>query len=531
MTAAVPRGHLAALGILVAMVTLSGVWASSLQGCDEAYYAHMARGMLESGDFLVPRYDGTPPLDKPPLLMWLVAASFRFFGVGDVQARLPVLLLGAAVPFAVWWGIPQTAAFRFVAASTLATTLLYVQLQHMVMTDLVAFVGLLGLVVGLLRAAEGERWGWVAGSGLGVAALAKGPLAALFVLATLPYAVRHREELLRSGFLARAIPGILPAAAWYGLVWREFGQKFVDVHFGVFLFRLAAQGIAAESPLGPAFYLVSALWRFLPWWPLLPAALVAGWGAARAKDRTAEWSVGFAAVYFTAITAMRTKTDHYALPLVLPAALLVAGWVTGGGGFRTAESLSAVLCRVLGGLLAFGGAGGRRRTPPSAAAAAPARSGPQPPGGVGRGPLREPRTWWGTSGGVVFRALAGGPGVRGGRRGVASVGCGAGPADRGQGFAGGRSGGVRGRAASQPELLPVLGPALPLGPSSAGDLACRVPVCAPGLVRGADGRAGPERSGPRGGAVRLGTGAPPVARPGSRAGAGLAIGHRRPLPV
>jgi len=354
VTAAVPRGHLAALGILVAMVTLSGVWASSLQGCDEAYYAHMARGMLESGDFLVPRYDGTPPLDKPPLLMWLVAASFRFFGVGDVQARLPVLLLGAAVPFAVWWGIPQTAAFRFVAASTLATTLLYVQLQHMVMTDLVAFVGLLGLVVGLLRAAEGERWGWVAGSGLGVAALAKGPLAALFVLATLPYAVRHREELLRSGFLARAIPGILPAAAWYGLVWREFGQKFVDVHFGVFLFRLAAQGIAAESPLGPAFYLVSALWRFLPWWPLLPAALVAGWGAARAKDRTAEWSVGFAAVYFTAITAMRTKTDHYALPLVLPAALLVAGWVTGGGGFRTAESLSAVLCRVLGGLLAFG---------------------------------------------------------------------------------------------------------------------------------------------------------------------------------
>lgn len=347
--------HPTVLAALVATVTLSGVWASSLQGCDEAYYAQMARGMLASGDFLVPRYDGTAPLDKPPLLMWLVAASFRVFGVGDLQARLPVLLLGAAVPFAVWWGVRQTAAFRFVAAATLSTTLLYVQLQHMVMTDLLALVGLVGLAAGLLRAAEGPGWGWAAGLGLGLAGLAKGPLAALFVLASLPYAVRHRKELLRAGFLARAVPGILPAALWYGLLWREFGQRFVDVHFGVFLFRLAVQGIASDSPLGPAFYLVSALWRFLPWWPLLPAALVSGWRAAKAGDRTAEWAVGFTVVYFTAITAMRTKTDHYALPLVLPAALLVAGWVAGGKGSRNADRLSALLCVVLGGLLALGG--------------------------------------------------------------------------------------------------------------------------------------------------------------------------------
>lgn len=347
--------HPTVLAGLVATVTLSGVWASSLQGCDEAYYAQMARGMLQSGDFLVPRYDGTAPLDKPPLLMWLVAASFRVFGVGDPQARLPVMLLGAAVPFAVWWGMRRTVAFRFVAAATLSTTLLYVQLQHMVMTDLLAFVGLVGLAVGLLRAAEGQGWGWAAGLGLGVAGLAKGPLVALFVLASLPYAVRHHKELLRAGFLTRAVPGILPAVLWYGLVWREFGQRFVDVHFGVFLFRLAAQGIAPDSPLGPAFYLVSALWRFLPWWPLLPAALVAGWREAKAGDRSAEWAVGFTVVYFIVITAMRTKTDHYALPLVLPAALLVAGWVTGGSSSRNAEGVSAVLCLVLGGLLAVGG--------------------------------------------------------------------------------------------------------------------------------------------------------------------------------
>lgn len=340
----------------VAVVTLSGVWATSLQGCDEAYYAQMARGMLQSGDWIVPRYDGTPPLDKPPLLMWLVAASFRMFGVGDLQARLPVLAVGAALPLALFWALPGAEHFRMVAATTLATTLLYVQLQHMVMTDLVAFAGLVAFTLGVLRAKE-VAWAYLAGLGLGVAALAKGPLAALFVLATLPYTLAHRDTTLRAGFLLRLVPGLLPAASWYAAMGREFGGRFVDVHLGVFLFRLAVHGIAPESPLGVAFYPVSALWRLLPWWPLMPAAVAAGWARARAGDRGASWALGFALVFFTAISLMRTKADHYALPLVLPLALLVAGWVEAPASSSRWDRASGWLCAGLGGLLLLGAAG------------------------------------------------------------------------------------------------------------------------------------------------------------------------------
>ncbi len=339
---------------VVAAVTLPGVWASSLQGCDEAYYAQMARGMLETGDWWVPRYDGTPPFDKPPLLMWLVAASFRLFGVGDLQARLPLLLLGAALPFALWVGVPGPARGRFVAAATLATTLLYVQLQHMVMTDLVAFAGLVAFAMAVLRADEGSSWGWLAGLGLGVAALAKGPLAGLFVLASLPFAASRPAGLLRTGFLARMLPGLLPPAVWYTLLWREFGGRFLEVHFGVFLFRLAAQGIAPESPLGPAFYLVSGLWRFLPWWPFVPAAVVVGWARARSGDRVAAWSLWFLGTYFSAISLLRTKTDHYALPLALPLALLVGSWATSTGPPAKSDRASAWLCLALASLLLVG---------------------------------------------------------------------------------------------------------------------------------------------------------------------------------
>ena len=348
------RSGLWGLVAVVAAVTVPGVWASSLQGCDEAYYAQMARGMLESRDWWVPRYDGTPPFDKPPLLMWLVAASFRLFGVGDLQARLPLLLLGAALPFALWAGVPGPAGGRFVAAATLATTLLYVQLQHMVMTDLVAFAGLVAFAAAVLRAEQGSGWGWLAGLGLGVAALAKGPLAGLLVLASVPFLMARRRRILARAFLVRCVPGSLLPASWYAVMAARFGWQFLDVHFGWHLFRRAGEGIFPADPLGPLFYVVSGLWRFLPWWPLFPGALWWGYIQARRGDRVAAWALGFGAVYFLAITLMRTKLDHYALPLVLPLALLVGSWGASTGPAGRADRASAWLCRALASLLLVG---------------------------------------------------------------------------------------------------------------------------------------------------------------------------------
>lgn len=346
------RSALFLAGLLL-VIALAGVEASSLQGCDEAYYAQMARGMLERRDWLVPRYDGAAPLDKPPLLLWLVAASFAALGVGDLQARLPLIVLGFAVPMALFgWARRSGEAYAFVAAATLGTTLLYVQLQHAVMTDLVAFAGFVAFAAALLRAHEGPGWGWLVGLGLGMAALAKGALAALLVLASLPFVVVHRGVLSRA-FLVRCIPGLLPATGWYAAMAARFGWQFFDVHFGFFLFRLAAEGIFPPNPLGPFFYVASALWRFLPWWPLLPGALWWGYRRARRGDPMAVWAVGFCAVYFVAITLMRTKHDHYALPLTLPAALLTAGWCTAAEPPSRPDRVCAALYGTLAALVAL----------------------------------------------------------------------------------------------------------------------------------------------------------------------------------
>src|SRR2546423_8690329 len=59
--------------------------------------------MLKTGNYIVPEVGGNPYFRKPPLVNWMVAASFRIFGArNEWTARLPsavALLAGAVAPF------------------------------------------------------------------------------------------------------------------------------------------------------------------------------------------------------------------------------------------------------------------------------------------------------------------------------------------------------------------------------------------------------------------------------------------------
>ena len=55
---------------------------------DEYRYAEIGREMLASGDWLVPRLNREPYLDKPPLYYWLTSISYWLFGFTEWAARL-----------------------------------------------------------------------------------------------------------------------------------------------------------------------------------------------------------------------------------------------------------------------------------------------------------------------------------------------------------------------------------------------------------------------------------------------------------
>jgi len=61
---------------------------------DENFYVLSAKNMLQSGDYLTPMYHEKKRFAKPILFYWLVAASYKVFGVNLVSARLWSVVFG-----------------------------------------------------------------------------------------------------------------------------------------------------------------------------------------------------------------------------------------------------------------------------------------------------------------------------------------------------------------------------------------------------------------------------------------------------
>ncbi|MFI5402750.1 MAG: ArnT family glycosyltransferase, partial [Planctomycetota bacterium] len=139
----------------------------------ETRYATIAREMAETGDWLLPRINGEPYQDKPPLFFWL-AAALRKCGIGAQGVRV-VSALAAAGTMAVIAALARIWFSRraaFLAAAILATTPEF------------GWLGRFGeLDVTLTFFTTLSVYGWFAGGrrvalfylGIGLAVMVKGP--------------------------------------------------------------------------------------------------------------------------------------------------------------------------------------------------------------------------------------------------------------------------------------------------------------------------------------------------------------------
>src|SRR5690606_39545900 len=91
---ALPWLLLAGAAVLAAGLGLRDPWPA-----DEPRFALIAKDMVESGDWLIPRVGGVLYPDKPPLFFWLVASFYALTNSLSVAVLLPSLLAGLG---AVW---------------------------------------------------------------------------------------------------------------------------------------------------------------------------------------------------------------------------------------------------------------------------------------------------------------------------------------------------------------------------------------------------------------------------------------------
>jgi 4-amino-4-deoxy-L-arabinose transferase-like glycosyltransferase len=82
--------------LFVFLIALAALLHGATAGWGDLYnetdgqYAGAAREMVESHQYLLPTNDGVPRLQKPPLLYWLIAGSYKIFGIKAAAARLPI---------------------------------------------------------------------------------------------------------------------------------------------------------------------------------------------------------------------------------------------------------------------------------------------------------------------------------------------------------------------------------------------------------------------------------------------------------
>jgi 4-amino-4-deoxy-L-arabinose transferase-like glycosyltransferase len=320
---------LLALGLLA--LTLPSLGAAPLERA-EIYFLDAARGMVESGDWLIPRYQGEPFFDKPPLAYWLMAVSFLGLGPEPGPARLVPALAAVGTLFATaWLGLLLFDRKTALAGTlVLSTTLAFLTFARVAMSDmpLVLFTTLsVALAVRAWRAAPP---GWVVpalGAVLGLGFATKGPIALLVPgLAVLLLWWRHRR--LPSGWMGLAGAAVAFATlgfGWFVLVYGRLGAEPLTYFFlKENLERFAGEAYDVGRPAW--FYLPAYAAEGLPWSPFLPLAL---WRLLRVDGPDPEgrpparFLAGWVALVLVPLCLSRGKIDYYLLPLYPAVSLLV----------------------------------------------------------------------------------------------------------------------------------------------------------------------------------------------------------------
>ncbi len=322
------------LGKLLALVVVLfgaglyfvGLEATPVQCGNETMYVLPPLTMLESGDYLVPRYLHGPFLDKPPVTFWIVAATYRLFGVSLLSARLPgvVAALATIAVIGLWvrrrsgWRAALLAAccltfsFKFVAFSrqfaadaflTLAVALAVIALDHAVRREDASDLRAGALAGGALALAFGFKG--LIGIVLPVGAVVTGLLMDRFR----PVRLSRRAGFTALVFLAAVLP-------WHIAMTQRLGLEFWRWFYWSNQFVRATTEFFTNHPRGPLFYLAVLAWGAFPWILFVPAAL---WR--RKKPSTpAAWLV-FGLLF---LSALAMKREVYVMPL-FPAVAILAG--------------------------------------------------------------------------------------------------------------------------------------------------------------------------------------------------------------
>lgn len=303
---------------------------------DEAHYAQITREMRQLGDYLVPRIDGVPIIDKPALFHWFQAGSFALFGENEFAARFPTAIACLALLWVTYW-FGQKLFGRDTgerAALMLALTPLTFVLANVAIFDMIFNAFLFG-AFSLLVISALERRPWLQVPGfllLSLAVQIKGPFVLIVVVAVAmlaSFTKNGREAMRRLHWVSGLTAAVIVALPWFVLMWRRFGQEFINGYVLYNNLQLFAAPLYRRG-FYPFFYVRVAMSALFPWMLVALGGLLDRWRQRGANSGTELLDArhvmlwAWILVVFGFFSASRFKLDHYIFPIAPAVCLLAA---------------------------------------------------------------------------------------------------------------------------------------------------------------------------------------------------------------
>jgi 4-amino-4-deoxy-L-arabinose transferase-like glycosyltransferase len=336
------------LGLLLWIGFFQGLGGMALLDETEPMFIESARQMYATGDWLTPMFNGAPRFDKPPLIYWLMASSFKLFGPQVWAAKVVCATMASLLVVGLFqllrWLRRQGGAIApptpFLGAAIAALNLQMWFFGRLGYADMLLNLCIGGSLLSFFRAYAQpdapiqQRWWYRLMFALwGLGLLTKGPVAVVlpgFTLGLLLVLMGQLRSTLReipwkSGLLitsAIALP-------WYGLMLQRHGWDFINAFFGFHNVQRFTQVVNQHS--GPWYYhFLILLPGLLPWSVALPAAIVQAlrrpWRKVARHDQLSHLALIWFIVVMGFFTIASTKYLTYSLPALPAAALLITLW-------------------------------------------------------------------------------------------------------------------------------------------------------------------------------------------------------------
>ena len=288
---------------------------------DEARNAEAAREMLETGNFIVPFFNGQIRTDKPPLHYYFMIFGYKLFGVNAFGARFFSGVFGALTIFTTYWHLKehQNRTLALIVAMVLLSALFFVQEFHLAVPDpyLIFFITLSLFSFYSYYRAKQRSWLLVFYGAIALGVLTKGPIALVLPGLIVPMFLIFRNEFNIGTILGlRPFLGILLilliAGPWYVLVHQHTNGEWTRGFFidhNLSRFGSEKEGHGGLFILTPLYVILG----LLPFSVFIVQGFVAAWKARKENDFIL-FSFVVSAITIIFFSISSTKLPNYPMP-------------------------------------------------------------------------------------------------------------------------------------------------------------------------------------------------------------------------